>query len=351
MKKTIIILLLLTAVFIFPVRCYAQTDADEIITDAGGNTDGYETQSLISHAFSLIFGAFSETGKSVLGHCAAILALCVTAGLINTFKHSFPVLGDAGEYISILLLSGTVFSAVNSITKFVAQATLRFSEYLLTLLPVMTSMYVYGGSTGAAVSNATSINLFCTVITVICNTVLAPLVNICLLLALTSALPGCSSVQPISGGVKNLAATLTAFVFSVLGFAVSLQTVVSAAGDSYATRTIRFASGVFIPVIGNMVGEASRTVISAVAKAKSVIGLGGIAAVMTIVIPPVITVMLYKIGILLCAAAARILGCEKEAAFLYDINGIFGLLFAVMLGSAMVGLLAITVFVCVGAPS
>ena len=42
------------------------------------------------------------------------------------------------------------------------------------------------------------------------------------------------------------------------------------------------------------------------------------------------------------------LGCEKEAGFLYDINGIFGILLAVMLGSAVVGLLAVTVFVCVG---
>lgn len=349
MKKIFIITLVIIMFFMFPLKCFA-TDADTVISDAGGDTETLLPQSLISHAFSLIFGAFSETGKSVLGHCAGIMALCVTASLINTFKHSFPVLGEAGEYISVLLLSGTVFAAVNSVTKFVEQATLRFSEYLLTLLPVMTTMFVYGGSTGAAVANATSINLFCTVISVICNSVLTPIINICLILSLTSALPGCSSVQPIANGAKNLAASLTAFVFSVLGFAVSLQTIVSAAGDSYATRTIRFASGVFIPVIGNMVGEASRTVISAVAKAKSVIGFGGIAAIMSIVIPPVAVVVLYKIGILFCAAAARIMGCEKEAAFLYDINGIFGVLFAVMLGSSLVGLLAVIVFVCVGAP-
>ncbi len=342
MKKIIIITLIL--ILLFPLTSIAA----EGEADTSDKTQ--MPQSLISHAFSLIFGAFSETGKSVVGHCIGILAMCVVAGLINTFKASFPVLGDAGEYISVLLLSGSVFSAVSGVTQYVEQATMRFSEYLLTLLPVMTTMFVYGGSTGAAVANATSINLFCTVISVICHSLLTPLVNICLVLSLTSALPGCASVRPISGGIKNLAATLTAFVFSVLGFAVSLQTIVSAAGDSYATRTVRFASGVFIPVIGNMVGEASRTVISAVAKAKSVIGLGGISAIMTIVIPPVAVVVLYKIGILFCAAAARLMGCEKEAAFLYDINGIFSLLFAVMLGSSLVGLLAVTVFVCVGAP-
>ena len=348
MKRFFIFLLLAFIFFSFPLRIYAATDAEEIITDAGGSTEEKMPASLIGHAVSLIFSAFSSSGKGVMAHCAGILAICAAAGIINSFKNSFPSLGAACEYISILALSGAVFLAVKNVAVLVEQATLRFSQYLLSLLPVMTTMYVYGGSTGAAVASATSINLFCTVINVICNTILTPLVNICLVLSITSALPGCATVQPIASGIKNLSASLTAFVFSLLGFAVSVQTVISAAGDTYATRTVRFATGVFIPVIGNMVGEASRTVLSAVAKAKSVIGFGGIAALLTIVIPPVAVVVLYKLGILFCASAAKMLGCEKEAGFLYDINGIFGILLAVMLGSAVVGLLAITVFVCVG---
>lgn len=348
MKRFFIILLFFLIFLCLPLRAYAATDADTVITDAGGSTDTEMPASLISHAVSLIFSAFSSSGKGVVAHCAGILALCAVAGIINSFKNSFPALAGVCEYISILALSGAVFSAVSGVAAFVEQATLRFSQYLLSLLPVMTTMYVYGGSTGAAVASATSINLFCTVINVICNTVLTPLVNICLVLSITSALPGCSTVQPIASGIKNLSASLTAFVFSLLGFAVSVQTVISAAGDTYATRTVRFASGIFIPVIGNMVGEASRTVLSAVAKAKSVIGFGGIAALLTIVVPPVAVVVLYKMGILFCASAAKMLGCEKEAHFLYDINGIFGILLAVMLGSAIVGLLAVTVFVCVG---
>ena len=89
--------------------------------------------------------------------------------------------------------------------------------------------------------------------------------------------------------------------------------------------------------------------VTAVAKAKSVIGLGGITALLTIVLPPVAVVVMYKLGFLFCASAAKMIGCEKEARLLYDINGIFGVLLAVMLGASLVGLLAVTVFVCAGA--
>lgn len=349
MKKILFIIIVFTLFFAFPLRCVAAVDAETVIADAGGQRDTSVPANLVQHAFSLIFSAFSQNGKGVIAHSADILAICVCASVMNSFKSSFPSAGGAGEYVSVLALSAAAFSAVNGVTIFVKQATLRFSQYLLSLLPVMTTMYIYGGSAGAAAASATSIDLFCTVITVICNTVLTPLVNICLILSLTAAIPGCGSVQPIANGIKNLSASLTAFVFSVLGFAVSVQTVISAAGDSYASRTVRFASGVFIPVIGNMVGEASRTVLSAVAKAKSVIGLGGISALLTIVVPPVFVVVMYKLGILFCASSAKMLGCEKEAHLLYDINGILGVLLAVMLGASLVGLLAITVFVCAGA--
>ncbi len=349
MKKVFLFIVVFAFVFAFPLRCVAAVDAETVISDAGGAASSETPSNLVYHALSLIFSAFSENGKSIIAHCGGILAVCVCAGVMNSFKSSFPAVGSAGEYVSILALSAASFSAVNAVTVLVKQATMRFSQYLLSLLPVMTAMYVYGGSTGAAVSNATSIDLFCTVITVICNTVLTPLINVCLILSLTAAIPGCGSVQPIANGVKNLSASLTAFVFSILGFAVSVQTVISAAGDSYASRTVRFASGVFIPVIGNMVGEASRTVISAVAKAKSVIGFGGITALLTIVVPPAAVVVMYKLVILFCASSAKMLGCEKEAHLLYDINGIFGVLLAVMIGASLVGLLAITVFVCAGA--
>lgn len=342
MKKAFFILFILAFTVVFALN------ADARQTESSSD-DTSPPSSLIAHGLSLVFDAFSSSGKGVAAHCGGILALCVTAAILNSLKSAFPSLGAAAEYVSLLALSGAVFGAVSSVTKLVEQATLRFAEYLLTLLPVMTAMYVYGGNAGAAVASATSVNLFCTVITVICNTVLTPLVNLCLVLSMTSALPGCSSVSPLSTGIKNLSAVLTAFVFSVLGFAVSLQTVISAAGDSYGMRTVRFASGVFIPVIGNMVGEASRTVISAVAKSKAIIGNAGIAALMSIALPPVAVVVLYKIGILLCGAMARMVGCEKEARLLYDVNGIFGILLAVMLGAAIVGILAVTVFVCVGA--
>lgn len=347
MKKTFIVcLVVLLTVFTQISPC--ALGADDVIAEAGGVREEMPS-SLIAHGISLIFSAFSGSGKGVIANCAAILALCVVSAITASFKNSFPPLGTAGEYISILALSGAVFGAVNNVVALVEQATLRFVQYLLTLLPVMTAMYAYGGSNSAAISSATSVNLFCTVITVICNTVLTPLVNICLTLSLTSALPGCGNIHPISNGIKNLSSSLTAFVFSILGFAVSVQTVISAAGETYATRTIRFASGVFIPVIGSMVGEASRTILASVKQAKSVIGSGGIIAVITLMIPPVAVVVLYKMGILLCAAAAKMMGCEKESAFLYDINGIFGILLAVTVGSTLVGLLAITVFVCTGA--
>ncbi len=347
MKKTAFVLLFCGCFLLFPLKA-AAAEASEIIIQAGGSTETETTQNVFLHGMSLIFSSAKQNGRSILACAGGLLAVMGVAGVFSALKNAYPALGSAGDYISVLTLSVSAFTAVTSVTHFVQQATLRFSEYLLTLTPVMTAMYAYGGSAGGAVASAVGVNMFCTVVTVICNTVLTPLINMCLILSLTSALPECSSVQPIANGIKNLAASLTAFVFSLLGFAVSMQTVIATAADTYTSRTVRFAAGVFIPVIGNMVGEAGKTVVAAVGKAKSVVGLGGITVLLGFFIPPVIVVILYKLCFLMCGSIAKMLGCEKESRLLYDINGIFGILLAVMLGSSLVGLLAFAVFICTG---
>jgi len=137
-------------------------------------------------------------------------------------------------------------------------------------------------------------------------------------------------------------------MFSIFGFTMYLQTVIASSADNYAYRSVRFASGVFIPVIGNMLGDASRTVLGSIGVIKSVVGAIGVTAVLSVVIPPLVLVLLYKFALLGCAILSRVLGCERESRFLYELNGIMNVLMALVIGVAVVLITAIAVFIRTG---
>jgi stage III sporulation protein AE len=127
-----------------------------------------------------------------------------------------------------------------------------------------------------------------------------------------------------------------------------LQTTVAASADNYAYRTARFASGVFVPVIGSIIGDATRTVFGSIGVIKSTAGAIGITVILSIVIPPIILVVLYKFAVLGSAILSRVLGCERESHFLYELNGIMNVLMALIIGAAAVLVVAVAVFIKTG---
>jgi hypothetical protein len=144
---------------------------------------------------------------------------------------------------------------------------------------------------------------------------------------------------------NSTATTLMAFIFGLLGFTLYLQSVVAAASDNYITRSIRFASGVFVPVIGSMLGDASRTVIASVSVVKGTVGASGVVIILSAVLPPLIMVAFHKLLLLSCAIIAKTLSCERESAFLYDMCGIINMLLALVAGAGAVCIIAMAVFV------
>lgn len=130
-----------------------------------------------------------------------------------------------------------------------------------------------------------------------------------------------------------------------MNFLLSFQTLFAAGKDTFALRTARFAGGNFIPVIGSLLGEASKTVYASAASIKSISGGAAIVALMTIILPPIITVIIYKFFVLFCAMLARLLGCERESGFLYDMNGLLGVLLGIVCGAASVFVIATGIFV------
>lgn len=97
----------------------------------------------------------------------------------------------------------------------------------------------------------------------------------------------------------------------------------------------------FIPVIGSVIGDASRTVNASIATVKSTVGYIGVAALAILLLPPIITAILYKFVVLLAAMAARILGCDRESKLLYDISSLLSVLMATIIGVSAVFLISV----------
>ncbi|MBQ5649775.1 MAG: hypothetical protein IIV03_06525, partial [Clostridia bacterium] len=174
--------------------------------------------------------------------------------------------------------------------------------------------------------------------------VLLPVCKLLLALSLTSSL----SPLDLSGVIKvikNVFSTALAFLMMLNSAIYSLGNHIAAANDGLAMRTVRFAAGSFIPVVGGAVGEAMRTVAGSLSVIKAGVGWVCCAAVIFVLLPPIVSILLYRTAIELAGAAARTCSLGTEARLLEGAVAVCNLLAALTAAAAVLFVLGVTLFI------
>ncbi len=300
--------------------------------------------------FAIFKDAFTKGIKSVIKWLSLTMSLLVIASLFKASKSlsQNSALNSVYDYFAVLLVSATAYSVTAQVFETSKKTLDALSLYFASLMPIMTALQISGGNNAVAASSGSTLVLFMSTVEIISDKILMSLLGIAFALAIISALPSSVNLKSVSSLIKNTSSVILAFLFSMFGFVMVFQTAVAAAADNAAIRSLKFASGVFIPVIGNMLGENIKSLITAVGTVKASVGAIGVVTVFSIVLPPIIFTVMYKLSILVCAILAKILGLDKESEFLYEINSLFNVLVAIMCGISMLFILSIAVFVKTG---
>ncbi len=288
-----------------------------------------------------------DTGAVTFASLMGVLLLC---SLLHAMRHLSQgnALSDACSFITALAVSGVTYNLLDNLFEVTGQALAAFTEYLAALLPVSSTLMIAGGNTSAAATSSMGFSLFLSAVSLICSGVLFPFLQISFSVSFASALPGTIDLAPVGNLIRTVSTLLLAFLFSLLGFMLTMQTAISAASDSFLFRTVRFASGTFIPVVGNVLGDAARTVAGSVSVIKGTVGGVGTVVTLAILLPPFLRVAVCRLVLGICTVLAKLLGCEKEGQLLTQLGSTLSILLGLVAGSEVIALLYLATFIKTG---
>ena len=362
MKRLFTLFAIIIIFLLFPKSVCAYTESQtEYIADTAGTEaiesdylteeerNGEKSINIFEKAIAIIIDYLSGSGRGLIRSFGVILAFVLLACLMHLLELSdSDKLSPICRYISLLSLSGVTYSLLYSLFIYVIASMESLNLAVSSLMPIMASLHAMGGTAGAGAASGAGLTLFLTVLSSICTKVLLPLLQVSFAICFVGAVPQGVNLSSVASLVRGTVTTVMACIFSLLGFSLYMQTSVAAAGDSYITRSIKFATGAIVPVIGGMLGEASRTVIASVAVVKGTVGAAGVVIVLSLTLPPIIAVAMHRLMLSLCASCAKALGCEREGGFLQDLSGITAILLALVAGAAAVAIIALAVFIKTG---
>ncbi len=351
MKNLVCACLALACVCAFAFNAYCYDDqAAEAVAEGTGAREITEGKYAVTEkgVFDILAGAVRSAYKNLLRFFCSLLASVLLASLLSALGGG-STLGSVYSLVSVIAVSGTAFSFLQPLFAFAAETLGSLCEYMSALIPVTAALAAAGGRTFSGVASSSALLVFLTVAQRFAGAFMFPLLKTGFAVSVAGALPGSVDLRPAAGFLKSVFSFLLTLTFTLFGAVMYFQTVIGAAADSCAFRTVRFAAGAFIPVIGSMIGDAARTVTTAVGTVKAAVGGAGVAAVLSLTLPAVVMTVMYKLCVLAAAATARMLGLEKESGMLYDINGFLGLLLSVLVGVGTMFVIAVALFIRIGA--
>lgn len=297
---------------------------------------------IASLAASALKAAFAYSVKPL----AAVIGVLLLSALLNS-AGAAAAGGEAVALSSAVSVNVTLFGAITPLFKLTSDTLSGIGLIMKGILPVMTGIYAMSGNITTASVNSTWLMLLLTFLETLTESLLMPLLCTCTgFIAVTtlSRFTGAPDMSGVSGELKKALTFLLAAAGTVFTTVMAHQTALAKSADSVALRSLKFASGNMIPVIGGALGEAADGYLAGVSLIRSASGTLAAAAVISYVLPALLKIAVLRAGLSAVAAGAEIMGRGKEAAVVREAGEVLGIAVALICTASVLSVIAVGVF-------
>lgn len=291
-----------------------------------------------------ILGDIFPSALKALLPVFAVIILSLIAGAYKDSISSEP-LASALEFALVLCFSGVVFLTVRSCFTIASEFLDALNAFMTAAIPVMGTLTAASGSVAAAAANSSGMFILLNVINIIANQFLMPVLQICFALSLASHLSPSVNLSGIAGYIRSVFMWVFIFIMTLLVTVLVYQNILASSADTIAARTVKFTASSFIPVVGGVLGDATRTVIGSLQAVKSAAGIFGVIVVIVTLLPPLLTVAVQKFVLQALGALAKVFAIDREAGLIGDMCSLLDLVLAVMISLSVVAVFALTIFI------
>jgi stage III sporulation protein AE len=294
---------------------------------------------LLTQAANLASGSLGAGLRAALG-VTAIAALCLAAGSLTD--------GIPSQYIQIagvLGIAAMTLTGVNSMMEAGRETIRDMDTFSKALLPTLAAAGAAAGKPVSAIFRQTGTVVAANLLTTMYDKLLFPLLYAyAALITFNAAMPR-DMVKRIAGFCKwiftgLLTVTLVIFTaYLTVGGAISGQT------DAVAVKASKAALSGALPVVGNIIGDASETVLAGASVIKNAAGVFGLLVVLGIVLVPCISLAVRALAMKLGAALVGTVGSEALSGYVDNLSSLYSMLMGMLFSSAF--LLLISIVSCI----
>ena len=311
------------------------------------------TEELISRVG--VRGLAEEIFASLSGQRSEILSfllLCLgSAVLICAAAHCTADASIAGflEALSAAMMGTVIFEPLRTCALAVVQMLSETADFFGAAAPILHSITLAAGGVQSAAAGAMGAEITLYVVELFFAELVMPVVSVIFALGLVCTMGDeGAALASLAGSVKRMFLWLLGLGSTLLGAALSLQTVLSAGVDNTAMRTAKYAASGLLPLVGGAVSASLSTLATGLSFVKTTAGVSVVAALLLLCAPLLLRLLLYRFCLDAAVGFSELLGIRGSARMLSAFRGAMDALIAVSALSAVLFLLQSILFLYAG---
>lgn len=265
--------------------------------------------------------SLAEAMKTCFGVISA--AFCVSLLGAIRYQNIRTVSLTASVSIGALMLR-----ASDSLIRLGTETIVQISEYAKLLLPVMTAaMAAHGGQAeSAALYTATA--ALDVVLSALISKVIVPMLYVFLCLAISSAALGEEMMKKLKSMIKNSMIWCMKTLLYVFTGYLSITGVIAGSADAAALKAAKLTISGCVPVVGNILSDASEAVILGAGIMKNAAGIYGLLAFAAIALEPFLRIGVQYLLLKITAGVCGIFADKTCTELIGDFSSAMGLVLA-----------------------
>lgn len=304
----------------------------------------------LSTVLTTLTGMLKDNAAGPLYALVSLTAVVVLTAMIGGLEgvSDRPTLRQTYHTVSVLAAAGMLLTSFGTLLNAVQKAVDGVNVFMLSFVPVYGAIVAVGGSPSAALSYQTTLLAAAELFTQGVRLIALPLLFVSLALGCVGTVSDEFNVSSFSRTFYKTVLWGIGLFSTVFSGVLSVQQMVSAAGDSVGNRALKFSLSSFVPVVGGTLSEAYSTVLGCAGLLRSTVGCFGVAATVLTVLPPLISCVAWSVCLQLGGGAAAIFKLGALEKLCSSIAGAVRVLIAVLAVYGLMMIISTSVIVFTG---
>lgn len=298
----------------------------------------------IKYWISCAYNSLCDFYTPALGTLASLISVICAASLashmIGTGSGTNQVYRNAVSLAAALVAANAARNAAQSTAAFISALT----SMMNAMLPVMNTLMISSGSVTRASVSSSALMLYITVTENLCRSVLIPASGALLALTVISTAFKEINISSFTSSAKKTVIAMLGLTVTVFSFVLQIQSSLAGGSDTLTSKTVKFAVGSYVPIVGGAVADALGTVSASLSVIKHTCGGIGIVVILLMLIPTLTSLFLTRLAFSLGKFVSELLCADECTGIIECAVAVLDIFFAAAALSSVLFIFAITLF-------